>query len=57
MCECPHVCMHVYMFYYLFIYSLPVPFVSYSVSFLNTIRSEQCSIECCYDSIVLSLNG
>ena len=50
-------CMHVYMFYYLFIYSLPVPFVSYSVSFLNTIRSEQCSIECCYDSIVLSLNG
>ena len=68
---CVYVCVCIYMFYYLFIYSLFTHYSFYflfhcfyccfqfslGLFSLNTIRLEQCSIECCYGSFVLSLKG
>ena len=71
-CVCIGLCVCMYMFYYLFIYSLFTHYSFYFISVvfiavfnlvvacsfeLSTIRPEQRSIERCYDSIVLSLNG
>ena len=73
LCVCVFVCVYVCIcsIICLFIHYLhTIPFISYSVVFiavfnlvvacsfeLNTIRPEQCSIERCYDCIVLSLKG
>ena len=62
-CICSIICLFIHYLY-------TIPFISSAVVFiavfnlvvtcsfeLNTIRPEQRSIERCYDSIVLSLNG
>ena len=67
-CACVFACVYVCIcsIICLFIHYLhTIPFISYSIFNLvavclfelNTIRPEQRSIERCYDSIVLSLNG
>ena len=72
-CVCVYVCICsiIYLFIYLFIYSLFTYYsfyflfiwcscrflFSFGLFGLKAIRSEQCSIERCYDTIELSLNG
>ena len=64
MCVYVCVCSIIYLFtiYTLFfLFLIPMFLLLFSIWFwlvqFNTIISEQCTIERCYDSIVLSLNG
>ena len=71
-CMCICVCMYVCMNSVIYSFTIYIcyPFIPHSIDFitffnvfsfglfkLNTIRSEECSIEYCYGDIVLNLNG